>query len=199
MCAVWVASRSGQAQPTSVVKLRRKPVGNFVSKCNLDLSPVLYLAAGGPHSLESICLFSRDAYFPRVMVKRTRGVRLLVQMQNLRGCCIIPLGGIRMVPFLPSAETHAQTCFGLGGWGGGTGEWRSRLWLLNFFYWSSREGGFQDCQGGKMQDSIEWCCNGGSVEKLIKRNLRECFSSAQYTTGLFFFPNLILKFTSGIC
>lgn len=26
MCAVWVASRSGQALPASVVKLRRKPV-----------------------------------------------------------------------------------------------------------------------------------------------------------------------------
>lgn len=54
---------SVQARPASVVKLRRKLVGNFVSKCSLDLSPISYLAAGGPHSLERICLSSQDPYF----------------------------------------------------------------------------------------------------------------------------------------
>lgn len=40
--------------PTAVVKLRRNLGGNFVSKCDLDFSLILCLAAGGPHGLGSL-------------------------------------------------------------------------------------------------------------------------------------------------
>lgn len=142
---------------SSVVKLRRELVGNFVSKCNLDFSPFLYLTAGEPSSLESNRLPSRDP-FSWVMAKRKWGVCLFMLLRGLWWCCISLFGGFRTVLSLPRAkacphrpplaEEEKEKALESD-----AGPRRWNLWLLKLLYLGWREGRFRDCQEEK-----HWGC-----------------------------------------